>query len=438
MEPTTSTAQTHQGADLLMDLYDSPDIQIQRIEADDEEQYRSYALSIYERIKSIKTGTNSAAVQESLIANQQACEIQYITVPVHEPTLEFNFQDHQIKMVDAVEVEDMSILIPVPKPEFVTEWTKQMDTYEKALEQQAEELYHACPAIITGFAKADQIPESLPAPAGLTRALQKTRNHLMTIIMKEVYLKRALQTYSESCANLMVQQDPSTNGIWINRGAVNPKTLSLPVVVAPVQKKLKFDARTTLLLAQMQFSSKPEVRATAKLDLNAKLDNQRMNDLVQAPGDVLAIAVAEARLTALEVLAVVFPRLPGNSEHMCLHCNTAVQIKTTFYHKSCTTVEWLTKYQPFKYNKAEGAIIPIKRAYISPTDRMRMCQLLELHAQLNGDIVVKNGSETTIWKRNPDGTLRKTNLQTIRDEDQIGSYAWRRKHGFTTRHGAVK
>lgn len=200
----------------------------------------------------------------------------------------------------------------------------------------------------------------------------------------------------------------------------------------------KFDARTTLLVAQMQFSSKPEVRANAKLDLNSKLDNQRMNDIMCAPGDILAIAIAEARLTALETLSAIFPKLPGSNGHICLDCDTTVQLHTTFYHKECATVLWLTKYQPLKYNQAEGAIIPIKRAYVSPTDRMRMCQLLELHAQLNGDIIVKNGTETTIWKRNADGTLRKTNLQTVREEDQIGSYAWRRKHGFTTSHGAVK
>lgn len=439
MEPSTSTARLPEDDQFMLTFFDQPDLQVQAIQVDEEAEYRSYALSLYERVKSIKTGTNGAAIQETLTANELAGRLQYISIPLREPIMDFDFRQNEVKDLETVEVEDMNIVVPIPKAEHARKWLEQMEEYEKALDAHASELEHAFPTIATDFNRATRLPERHPASMRLSRDVLQTRNMLLTLLIKEIILKRNLKLYGDQCAKLLVQPDPSTDGIWINRGKEDPRSLMLPIVVVPVQRKLKFDARTTLLLIQMQFSAKPDVRATAKLDLNARLEQGRMNDVIASPDAILAIAIAEARLTPLEILSVMFPKPQNAQQHQCLSCNTTVHVSTTtFYHTKCITVEWLIKYQPFKYNEREGAIVPIKRAYVSPTHRMRMCQLLELHAQLNGDIIVKNGSETTIWKRNDDGTLRKVNLQSIREEDQVGSYAWRRKHGFTTAHGAVK
>lgn len=439
MLPSSSTQNSQEEEQFMLSFFDRPDIQVQEIHVDEDEEYRSYALSIYERVKNIKTGTNSAAVQEALAANAEACRLQYVRVPLQEPIMDFKFENSEVQELETVEVEDLNIIVPIPKSEHTRKWLEQMEAYEKTLDAQASELAHTFPNITKDFNKATRLPESHPAHMRLSRNVVHIRNMLMTLIIKEVYLKRALKSYGEQCTKLSVQPEPSTNGIWINRGKENRRLLSLPVIIAPIQKRLKFDAKTTLMLIQMQFSSRSEVRATAKLDLNARLEENRMQEIIQTPDAVLAIAIAEARLTPIEIISIIFPKQHGTNEHHCLSCNVAVETTAmTFYHSECKTVDWLTKYQPFKYNRKEGAIVPIERAYISPTHRLRMCQLLELHAQLNGDIIVKNGSETTIWKRNEDGTLRKVNLQTIREEDRVGTYAWRKKHGFTTAHGAVK
>lgn len=79
----------------------------------DDDVYRSYALSIYERVKGIHQQTSSSAVQEALVANTQAGCIQYITVPLHEPKMDFDFRDDQVRDWEPLQVEDMSILIPI-------------------------------------------------------------------------------------------------------------------------------------------------------------------------------------------------------------------------------------------------------------------------------------------------------------------------------------
>jgi len=46
-------------------------------------------------------------------------------------------------------------------------------------------------------------------------------------------------------------------------------------------------------------------------------------------------------------------------------------------------------------------------------------------------IVVKTDQGTTVWQRKEDGTLYKVNIITRREEDIIGTHAWKVKHGFS-------
>lgn len=380
----------------------------------------------------------TTVVNEALVAQQKASTIQYVPIPIIEPEKEFTFSHCEVRGTEIVQVQGVELLIPIPTAEYTAAWNTKLQTYAEALNEQARNLAHCNKRILADFVRAEDT-NSFTSHGHSTRAQSNTRELVISVMLKEVYLKRALSEYSERCKQLKTQPDPADDGIWITGGNADRRVLSTPAMVQPLQRKMKFDSRTTLLLIQMQFSQAPDVRAQAKLDLNAKLDAERVKDVLRQPEVVLAIAIAEAKLTALEVLATLFPRQKEKGEHTCLSCMVAIQLQTlTIYHKKCQSVEWLTKYQPFKYDSIEGAIVPISRAYISPEHRYRMCQLLELHAQLNGDIIIKNGSETTIWTRNEDGTLRKSNLATYREEDQIGSFAWRKKHGYTTKHGAVK
>nr|QHA33905.1 putative capsid protein [Atrato Partiti-like virus 1] len=424
------------GENFGLEFFEDLNITVEEIPIDKDEEYKQYALSIYERIRNIQSPTVTSVVQEALVAQSNASTIPYVSVPLIEPEQEFTFSHGEIEGTEIISVQGVELLIPIPTHEATNAWRGRLHTYAEILNEQARNLAPCHKTIITDFQKAED-EDSFPLSS--TRLRSSIRNLVISTMLKEVYLKRALHEYSQRCSQIKTQPDPADDGLWITREKPDRKVLSKPVMVQPLQRKMKFDSKTTLLLIQMQFSQAPDVRAQAKLDLNAKLDAERIRDVLKQPEVVLAIALAEARLTALEVLATIFPRHKDKGEHTCLSCMVAIQLQTpTIYHRRCKTVEWLTKYQPFKYDATEGAIVPISRAYISSEHRYRMCQLLELHAQLNGDIVIKNGSETTIWSRNQDGTLRRQNLATYREEDQIGTTAWRRKHGFTTKHGAVK
>lgn len=192
MEPTTSTVTPREDEHFMLTFFDRPDIQVQAVNVDKEEEYRSYALSLYERVKSIKTGTNSAAIQETLTANEQACRLQYISIPLQEPLMDFNFREKEVRDLETVEIEDMNIIVPIPKAEYSRKWLEQMEEYEKALDAHASELEHAFPNIIAEFNKATRLPERYPAPMRLSRDVIHIRNTLLTLIIKEIYLKRTL------------------------------------------------------------------------------------------------------------------------------------------------------------------------------------------------------------------------------------------------------
>jgi hypothetical protein len=178
------------------------------------------------------------------------------------------------------------------------------------------------------------------------------------------------------------------------------------------------------------FSKRPDVRASAKLDLNAKLEYHKFQQVQQQGADVLAIVVSEARLTASEVLAILFPK-QRDKEAVCVRCETAVNVQSTIYHRKCDVITWLTKYQPFTYEEVEQTLISVKRAYVSPDTRWRVSTILTLYHKLHNDIVIKTDREVVVWQRDGEGGLHKKPIRTMRDDEVVGTHAWKVKHGFS-------
>jgi inhibitor of KinA sporulation pathway (predicted exonuclease) len=105
-------------------------------------------------------------------------------------------------------------------------------------------------------------------------------------------------TLAEKFACLEMQTDPTSDGAWITSGEMDRGELRKnPSVITPLKRRFKFDSRTPNLLRQMTFSKRQNVRGSAKLDLNPKLDFKHMQEIMSNSEDMLAIAVAEARLT---------------------------------------------------------------------------------------------------------------------------------------------
>lgn len=193
-------------------------------------------------------------------------------------------------------------------------------------------------------------------------------------------------------------------------------------------RRFKFNARQTENLVSLLFSFELDKRARAKLDLNASVEQDIFQELVQYPGRTLEIVCAEVILTKQEILYLVFPKT--NTQRICLSCRTAVELSAVVYHSKCRTVEWLTKFCKFKYDDTDQCITEKDDYYLNPQSRRLLVKILNIHAQLKRDVVTRDGRETILWKRSEDGKLIKTPIRSQREEDLVGSYAWRKAHGL--------
>lgn len=383
--------------------------------------HQTYALSVYEMMKNQNPST-SAAIKEA--------QARMFT-PIRQPKLHFFIDMEEIKLFEKVDFDGDALVVPIPHHDYLQTWNKNIRAYEEALNEQAAELSQFRRARMAQFYSATKAHEEFPPDQQISPGTISTRNAMLTVILKEKCLKQELEELAENCNKVEIQPDPCNGGIWITRQKESVASFRTPVMSVPSARKLNFDAITTQFLVQIQFSVCPQLRAQAKLNLNSKIDADKMIEVFNNPDALLAIAVAEARLTPLEVMSVIFPKHKG-SDAFCLRCLVPVSILDPIYHRRCKTVKWLVKYQPFKYDDSTQRIVPISRAYLTPEHRYRLCSLLELHAQLNGDIVIKSGAETKTLIRYEDGKLRlKSGLPVIEAEEQVGTLAWRKKFGFT-------
>jgi hypothetical protein len=112
-------------------------------------------------------------------------------------------------------------------------------------------------------------------------------------------------------------------------------------------------------LVKMVFSSGPDIRANAKLDLMPKLEeNSIIKDLIHNAGKVLEIVCAEAHLTQQEILYLVFPSMGKSEDRNCMTCGTVVNLPEILYHFQCKIVQCLIKHARFGFNASEQSVYP--------------------------------------------------------------------------------
>lgn len=414
------------------EIFGDSSMVIERIDVDEDHEYKKHAMTLYERLNVIRDQSESNVVSEAISTHEDAGKIEVLTAKPQVPTtIEFN--PTEIKYVTDISFRDENYTIPAPKPGFVTKWEKELKEYVAQLEEKISEMAEIDEQSLIIAKEAEKDLQLVDFKSGNTE-----RRSVQMLALKAQYLERQIVKFSakvaSECRTIKAQLDPATDGLWVSKATVmtEGEMYQAPSVIIPIKRKLKFDARSMKLLMQICFSKRPEVRAMAKMDLNAKIDQRIMKDIFKHPEEMLTIAMAESQLSPAETIGVIFPtRERDHTEQHCICCETTVTVQHITYHERCAVVKWLEKYQSFKYDEENQAIMPIKRKLLTGTQKLRINEILSLHAKLSQDIVIKTASHTAVWARGEDGLLKKSVLKTVRPEDQIGTTAWKRANGFS-------
>lgn len=403
------------------------DCGVVKIDVDNANDYRAYSLTLRERLALCKEATSSSTAEEAVKSQEKANILECIVAKTNTlPPNKFDPKGRECKGIRTFNISNVPYIVIYPKDESVDTWTEELEVNL----QELNEITALIQCLNPGFEVELEVIEREIATINFdvkTRKRVKVVENILRIQALETSIKNWLNLFSEKCLSMKLVADPSTEGLW---AAIDSQEEQENNVVVPIRHSLGFNSRTIRLINQMMFSKDIEERACAKIDLTSLLSPEKASQVFKEPDVVLAIAFAESRLTDQEILNFMFPKYKDKIEQRCISCNSTVKTGVLMYHTKCTVIEWLIKYQAFKYDVDQGALVSIQRRLIPKETRYKIIQLLRYHHMLNNDIVVKNQDGTTIWKRQPDGTLKKDQLRSIRPEDQIGSSPWRRANGI--------
>lgn len=420
-------------ADLIATFFDMPQLVIEAIPVDEQAVYEKHALSIYERVKALKDPTPTSVTSEAITAGIHANRVQFLTLPITERTLTVPdiIQPAEISRMESVTVCNNTYHVPIPHANLAQKWNDRVLPYrDEVLEQigKVSEFDKSVQARITeidAFVNVTQIIHR-------SQVVKDNFSIMLTTILYEKLLKEKIRQFSEQCQAITVTHDYINHGLWMTDGEQTVKPTIVPRAVIPLQRRFRFDSRSTRLLVTLAFSKNNAERASAKLDLGSKINQEILGEVFSRPAQTLAIVLSEAQIVGAEAAAIIYPTKQNSTETICLCCNVAVNITgMVIHHQKCETVEWLCTYQPYKYCSDDRCLVPIRKALISPDNRRKISELLSLHHKLNNDIVIRTSGETTIWKRNENGTLTKQALRTVRPDEQVGTHAWKVRHGFS-------
>nr|WPV71143.1 MAG: hypothetical protein [Ips partiti-like virus 1] len=403
---------------------------IEEIPIDEEQEAKQYMISMYERLNRLR---EKHALEEESISSSSASG--------HSTSVVFSEDSAEEKEPDAMQIEkflaadDDGIFIPVPilKKDGLKRWSNVVEHHERRVKEviskldklnNHRELIHK----IRAAASLEQYQTSIRIKDKIQRNLAL---RTLAVGAMEKIAFDAIGVIAFNLKDLECVLDTITNGVWVTP----PKDEHVKRFISDMgtgrmvlTRRFNFNARQAESLVSLLFSFEPDVRARAKLDLSASVNYEIFRELVQYPGRTLEVACAEAMLTKSEILYLIFPKV--NTQRICLACRTAVELNNVVYHGKCRTVEWLTRYCKFKYDETDQCIVEKKDYYLNPQSRRLLVELLNIHAKLKRDVVTRDGNETILWKRTEDGRLVKTQIRSQREEDLVGSYAWRKAHGL--------
>lgn len=405
----------------------------EEIPIDDELEAQKYALRVYDKLRRRETQLTDELLESQLKENIN--KSQSISLTSSEESVD---QLHVIEADSYISINFDGQIQSVPKfndPKKVKEWRVQIEKHQRRL----------CDIMKTYeqvTAKKDLSEEIAKLAASIEKACDpKIKDkHQADLIRKTMFIALAedkivkrLGEVAFTLKDLECTIDSATSGIWIQppsdseaEALINHLGTSRVILAS----RYRFDANTTENLIRVMFSSKPDVRAQAKLNLNAKLENSIFQEVILKPEKVLELVCAEAQLTQEEILFTVFPKAQRTDDRLCLACGTSILLGDAVYHSYCSVTKWLSTYCRFDYDHGDQCMTPSAKMYLTPTQRKRLTDLLKLNAKYNSDIVQKTESKTAIWRRQPDGSLKEINVRSQRPAEIVGTYAWRKAHGL--------
>lgn len=429
-----TTPETDSLDDIFGSLITAP-IEVIDVSRMTNEQYANYCLTIYERVRLLgENPTSSQLADEALTSANDSTRPTVVSIDedeIDQQAIKPEDVDHIIEVKIGKKMWD----VPILRKGAITKWNKMMNNHQLAIQSKINEICQVKGGVAPPTVWNECVEAALSGEyPELSKAKLKYAQNFITIALADEWLAKKSKEIAEFAEQAEYSIEPMLDGLWIKsepEGPANKFFKNLATRYVPTTRTLKLDANQTADLVTMMFSSNPGMRARAKLNLSSRVDQPVHKRLMQTPDTSLEIVFAEGSLTSEEILSMVFP-MQRDGTYQCQACGIAVNVGFTVYHQQCAVVRWLEKHTNFSYDKELGCIIRKPRLYYSADSRRKLANVLRLHHQLQRDIVIRSGTETTIWKRQPDNTLKKVTLMTRRPEDVPGSTEWLRKNGFLT------
>lgn len=409
---------------------------IEEINVDHDKEAQEYMIKMYERIKRLETPTPDAIQSEILETTSTSGSSSSITYS--DDTLQECLPSPDLvkKMIE-IDVDDETYIAPIfIHIEQLREWNKVLAHHERRINDIVEKLKHigkAKEVETTMFNVHKRVNEWVPKETKDKSKIDALRRTVL-ISATEKCIEKELGELGLKLQNVSTSVDSITQGLWIKEhesSEIQQFLDDLGTKRIVLTQRYKFNSQQTENLIKMMFSSKPEIRAKAKLDLMSRIDRSIQQDLLKDAGKVLEIIFAEAYLTQTEILYMLFQINDRSNDHVCISCMVPIKLDQHIYHARCKVIEWLIAHARFAYDDVEQYLHFTKTVYIDGNQRAIINSLLKIHAQLKRDVVYRTATETIIYKREDDGRLTKVEARRQRESDIIGSYAWRVQHGMT-------
>lgn len=402
--------------------------------SDDEidESYRKNVATMWHRVSQLRSPDNSDIEQEH--------DAQPTSVSVDSDS-DDSLNDAIQKLGDTKSFQVVVTIygeftVPLPIAKAIEPWTKQIAKFEAISKSRIRILCE-----LEGVTdRSDQIMRKFMDVATevdfktSTKEREKVARRLLALLMCESMIFSKVQRVAKKCETVEFRISDICETLSIS--TKDEEVMSYFKKIATkhymLQRVFQLSPDMVKSLSRLLFSSDPGIRAHSKMELSSRTKGEIYNQIIKSGPTVLEACMSEARLTPIEILSVIFDLNKENKNH-CLQCGTTIVIGPTLFHRECEVIKWLTQHCRFGYDKAGGFLFVKEEVVLSATQRARLYQVLRLNALLTMDVKHRTQGGLTIWERQPNGSLKKRVITTMKEEDIVGSAAWMRKQNFSSK-----
>lgn len=295
---------------------------VEEIPVDHDQEARDYMIKMYERIKRLESPTTDVIQREILESTEtsgSSTSIVYSNETLQEQIPELT----PVKKL--VEVDVKGITYQAPIFDHANQWKGWMDilVYHELRNNDILEK-------LRQIGKGEEVKQNLndirrrvwdwipkdTKDKGKVAALRRT----IWLSAVEHYIEQEIGEVGLKFQNVSASVDPITHGLWVQENAsseIQQYLEKLGTRRVIMNQRYKFNSQQTENLIKLMFSSRPDIRAKAKLDLVSRIDSSIQQDLIQDAGKVLEIICAEAYLTQDEILYLLFQGTDKSGGPIC-------------------------------------------------------------------------------------------------------------------------